>query len=175
MRCRNCIVVACWMSATAWKTRCAQTNSSPREHVLVDRVDDRREVREQDAAEDLVLLEHLVGVEALRVTQRTELHRLGHHRRVGVHRVCRILDVVGDAGEEERHVIEQLVGREDPVGVDGHALLDPLEPAPVNSAEAPRMRLASVTARGQGAWSVRSGTGGAGATCAPAVGARRPR
>jgi PAS domain S-box-containing protein len=87
------------------------------------------EEREQDRAQDLVLLEDLVGVEPLGVPERAELHRLGGDGRLGVDVLARPLEVVGDPVDEERHVVQQLVGREDAIRRHGDPGDDPVEPA----------------------------------------------
>ena len=68
-----------------------------------------------DRGEHLVLLEQLVGVEPLSVPQRTELHRLGHHRRLRVDVALGTLEISGDSFDEKRDVIEQLVRRKYPL------------------------------------------------------------
>src|SRR6266566_8107377 len=79
---------------------------------LRDVLDSRREELEQNAAKKLVFLEDLVGVEPLLVTQLAELHRLGYDWHVDADLGGRILHVVGDAVNQQRDVIEQLVGGE---------------------------------------------------------------
>ena len=82
----------------------------------------------EDAAEDLVLLENLVGVEPLFMAQRAELSRFGHDRHVDADLRGRILDVVGDAVDQQRDVVEELIRGKDPVGVDRDARRDPIQP-----------------------------------------------
>jgi hypothetical protein len=96
--------------------------------LLRDVVDDLAQEREEDPAEDLVLLEHLVGVEALLVPQGAELHGLGHDHGVAGDRPRRILDVVGDAGQQERDVVEQILAGEDAVRLDRDPLGDARQP-----------------------------------------------
>jgi hypothetical protein len=93
-------------------------------------LDDFGEMRIQHAAEDLVLFEDLVRVEALGVAQRPQLHRFRDHRRFGVEILLRMREIVRDPVDEDRNVVEQLVGRKDPVRVDGDARRDAVEPPP---------------------------------------------
>jgi len=73
---------------------------------LVDLVHRPRKEREEDPAEEFVLLQDLVGIEALLVTELAELHRLGDDGHVDSHFGGRILDIVRDALQQERDVVE---------------------------------------------------------------------
>src|SRR5690349_5983558 len=83
---------------------------------------------EDDLAEHLVLFENLVGIETLAVTQRTELHRLGDDRRLGVDVALRPFQIAGHALDEKRNVVEQLVSRENTLGRNRHPSGDPVQP-----------------------------------------------
>ena len=88
-----------------------------------------REKLKQDAAEDLVLFEQLVLVEPLRVAQRAELHRLGDHRCFGKHRAGGVFDVVRDAEDEQRDVVDEVVRREDAIRFERYPIGDAKQPA----------------------------------------------
>ena len=92
-------------------------------------IDHAREKREENAAEDLVLLEHLVFVESLREPELAQLHRLGDDGHFGQDHSLRILNVVGDSQYQKRHVIEKRVGGENAIGVERHPGADSIEPA----------------------------------------------
>src|SRR5436853_4586977 len=96
----------------------------------VDIVRGARQERVENAAEQLVLLQELVLVETLRVAQLPELHGLGDDRDVTSHREGRILQIVSDAVDEQRHVVEKLLAWKYAVRMQRHACSDPIEPSP---------------------------------------------
>ena len=87
----------------------------------------RRKV-EEHATQNLVFLEDLVRIETLLQAQRAQLHCLRDHRHVAGDFVDRISDVIGNAVEENRNVIEQLVGRENSVGLERNACSNAFQP-----------------------------------------------
>ena len=84
---------------------------------------------EQDASQELELLENLVFAKTLRVAEGAELTGTKDDSRVGEDQVLGLLDEVGDPGDEERHVVEQIVCREDSLRVQRHPVGDALEPS----------------------------------------------
>jgi hypothetical protein len=62
------------------------------------------------------------------VTQRPELHRLRDDRHVDRHLGSRIFDVIGYPLDEEGDVIEELVSREDTIGVERDPIGNALQP-----------------------------------------------
>src|SRR5688572_5492096 len=86
------------------------------------------EERKENSTEDLVFLENLVDVEALSVAKRTELHRLGNNGHIGADFVYRVLQVISDALNQKRYVIEQLIRREDLVLIERDSGGDALQP-----------------------------------------------
>src|SRR3712207_2522833 len=61
-------------------------------------------------------------------TATTEIYTLSLHDALPIS--GGVLEVVRDAAEEQRDVVEQLLGGEDAVRVEAHAARDPLQPAP---------------------------------------------
>src|SRR3712207_8560298 len=61
-------------------------------------------------------------------TATTEIYTLSLHDALPIS--GGVLEVVRDAAEEERDVVQQLLGGEDAVRVEAHAARDPIEPAP---------------------------------------------
>src|SRR5437868_6273905 len=96
---------------------------------LIDLIDSLREKGEEHAAEQLIFLEQLVCIEALDVPQLAQLHRLRDDRRVSRHFFRRILDVVGNAVDEQRYVVEEFFSWKNAIAFDRHARGDALEPA----------------------------------------------
>jgi len=83
----------------------------------------------EDLPEDLVFVQQLVGGRALLVPQQPELARLVHHRGVGGNLLgLRRRQVAGDLIDEQRDVIEQLLGREHFVRRDGQELTQARQP-----------------------------------------------
>jgi hypothetical protein len=95
---------------------------------LVDLLGRHREEVEENPAEDLVLLQNLVGVESLLVAKRAQLHRFRDDGRVEADDRRRILGIVGDSIDEQRDVIQQLFGGKDAIRIDGHPRRNPLQP-----------------------------------------------
>ena len=83
---------------------------------------------EDDPAEDLELLQQLVFVEPLPMAQRAKLHRFRDHRRVGRDYHRRILEIRGNAVDEQRDMVQQFIGRKNPHRIELDARRDPLEP-----------------------------------------------
>src|SRR5438270_2546766 len=96
---------------------------------FIDLIDSFREKREEHAAEQLIFLEQLVRIEALDVPQLAQLHRLRDDRRVSRHFFRRILDVVGNAVDKNRYVVEEFLSWKNAIASDRHACGDALEPA----------------------------------------------
>jgi len=92
------------------------------------RFGDIGEKSEDDLAQHLVLFEKLVSVEALRVSKRAELHCFGNHWRLCIDVALGPLEIAGNSFDEQRHVIEQLVGRKYAFGRDRHASGDTAQP-----------------------------------------------
>jgi hypothetical protein len=64
------------------------------------------------------------------MTELTELHRFCNDRHLGGEDALGILDIIRDAEDEKRDVVEKLVARENASRVDFNACIDALEPAP---------------------------------------------
>ena len=96
---------------------------------LIDLIDSLREKREEHAAEQLIFLEQLVCIEALHVPQLAQLHRLRDDGRVSSHFFRWILDVVGDAVDKHRYMVEEFLSWKNAIASDRHARGDALEPA----------------------------------------------
>src|SRR5207237_511894 len=86
------------------------------------------EKAEEDAAEDLVFLEDLVRVESLGVTQCAELHRLAHHGSIRAHFSGWLGEMISNAVNQQRNMIEEIVRRKDVIGVDIDPFADPRKP-----------------------------------------------
>src|SRR5687768_6437410 len=84
---------------------------------------------EDDSAQNLELLQDLVSIESLLVTERAQLHRFWSNGIFGVEIRARAPEVGGDAFNEKRHVIQQAFRRKDVHRIQRHARLDALEPA----------------------------------------------
>lgn len=80
-----------------------------------------------------MLLENLIRVESLSVSQCAELHGLCRNGHARVQLTFGVFQEVGDAVEQQRYVIEQVVGWENVVAIDGHSRADPIQPAPHDS------------------------------------------
>ncbi len=83
----------------------------------------------QDAPQQLELLEDLVFAKALPVAEGPELAGPKDDSRVSEDQVLGLLDEVGDSGDQQRHVVEQIVRREDSLRVQRHSVGDTLEPS----------------------------------------------
>ena len=93
-------------------------------------LDRTREERIEHPAEELVFLQQFVLVEPLSVSQLAKLHRLGNHGRIGADGPRRTLEIVGDPFDQHRHMIEQVFGWEDAIGVQMDPLTDAGQPPP---------------------------------------------
>ena len=71
-----------------------------------------------------MLLQDLVRVEALGVTERAQLHRLGVEGHRALDGRFALIEIVGDAVHEDRNMIEQLLRGEDVLWFDGEWIPD---------------------------------------------------
>ena len=96
---------------------------------LVDLIDRLREKRKEHTTEQLIFLEELIRVEALQISQLTQLHRLRHDRSVRRDFFSRVLDVIGNAIDQKRNMVQEFLSWKNTLAFDRHARGDPLEPA----------------------------------------------
>jgi hypothetical protein len=100
----------------------------PSRNVLRELLGSLREKIEDDLSEHLVLLEELVDVKTLGVTERAELHCLGDDRSLGVNIPLRTREISRDALDQERNVVQEVFGWENPVRRNRDPLADAIEP-----------------------------------------------
>ena len=95
---------------------------------LVDLIDRAGEKGEDDGAEELELFEDFVLVESLGVAEFAEGHRFGDDVAVAGDGGGGAFEVVGDAADQDRHVVEQPLVGEHPMRVERDAFADPIKP-----------------------------------------------